>query len=154
MIVADRDGRLLWCRRRGQDGWQFPQGGLEPGETPEQALWRELYEETGLERRQLRLLDRTRDWLRYEIPPAFSRPGREGLVGQKQIWFLLELLEGAPDFGRAGGQQEFDAYRWVDYDTPLAEVVPFKREVYRRALEALRPAWQRRWGATAPARHG
>lgn len=143
IIVLNANGQALWARRvGGRDAWQFPQGGINPGETPEQALYRELYEETGLTRNQVRLLACTRGWLRYRLPQRLIRRRSEPLcIGQKQKWFLL-LLE-APDscvtFDN-GCKPEFDHWRWVSYWHPLSKVVTFKREVYRRALTELAPS--------------
>ena len=141
IILANTAGQLLWAKRIGMDAWQFPQGGLAPGETPEQALFRELREELGLEPSDVQVLGATREWLRYTLPQRYVRRGRVPLcIGQKQRWFALRLS--APDaavrFDR-GAPPEFDAWRWVDYWHPLREVVAFKRVVYESALHELEP---------------
>ena len=143
MIVMNREGKLLWCRRYGQDAWQFPQGGIEPDETPEQALYRELSEETGLQRSQVALLGHTDDWLSYRIPKQYTRKRRDGLcVGQMQIWYLLKLETGGVEFDKISTvQPEFDQWRWVDYWYPVEHVIPFKRDVYLKALTELEPLW-------------
>lgn len=136
IILSNPAGKLLWAKRIGQDAWQFPQGGIQQDETPEQALYRELNEEIGLEAGHVDVLGQTRDWLRYRLPPRFVRRGDPVCIGQKQIWFLLRLQadENLVRFDR-GDKPEFDGWRWVDYWYPLREVVFFKREVYRRALQ-------------------
>jgi putative (di)nucleoside polyphosphate hydrolase len=132
---------LLWARRVGRAGWQFPQGGMQPGESPEQALYRELGEEVGLAAGQVEVLGQTRDWLRYRLPPRYQRPDSLPLcIGQKQRWFLLRLS--VPDDMVRLDQSaapEFDAWRWVEYWEPLSEVIFFKRGVYRQALTELAP---------------
>jgi len=140
IIISRADGRLLLARRVGHPGWQFPQGGVMPGEEPEQALYRELHEEVGLEPGQVRLLGKTRDWLRYRLPLRYQRRTTPLCIGQKQLWFMLRL-EAADSAVRldAGGTPEFDSWRWVDYWEPLAEVIFFKRPVYRQALTELAP---------------
>lgn len=141
MILCNSQGRLLWARRIGQDAWQFPQGGIKPNETRKEALFRELQEEIGLTSCQVELMGSTRDWLRYDLPKRFVRHGSTPLcIGQKQMWYLLRLT-GEDDEVRldVGERPEFDDWRWVDYWHPMEEVVSFKREVYRSALEELEP---------------
>ena len=141
IILCHADGRLFWARRVGRAGWQFPQGGLQPDETPEQALYRELEEEVGLGPEQVELLASTRDWQRYRLPPRYLRLDSQPLcIGQKQRWFLLRVKDEEPAvrFDR-GPEPEFDHWRWVDYWHPLNEVIFFKRAVYREALTELAP---------------
>lgn len=142
IILTNRQGQVLWARRvGGQDAWQFPQGGINDGENPEQALFRELHEEVGLTRKDVKILGRTRGWLRYRLPHRLQRHGSQPLcIGQKQKWFLLEML--ADDQAvrlDAHGKAEFDHWRWVSYWYPLDRVVSFKRDVYRRAMKELSP---------------
>ncbi len=141
IVLSHADGRVLWARRIGQDAWQFPQGGIKRNETPETALYRELEEELGLKPEHVMLLGVTDDWLRYRLPSRLVRRGRHPVcIGQKQKWFLLRLI-GSEDeirFDRSA-TPEFDRWRWVDYWLPMAEVVSFKRDVYRRALHELAP---------------
>lgn len=142
IILCHADGRLFWARRVGRAGWQFPQGGMQPDETPEQALYRELEEEVGLTSGQVDLIASTRDWLRYKLPPRYLRHGAKPLcIGQKQRWFLLRVKDEEPAVRfDQGPEPEFDGWRWVDYWHPLSEVIFFKRAVYRDALTELAPA--------------
>jgi putative (di)nucleoside polyphosphate hydrolase len=140
IVIANDQGRLLWARRvGGRDAWQFPQGGINEGESAEDALYRELHEEVGLEPDAVEVMASTRGWLRYRLPKRFQRKGQQPLcIGQKQKWYLLRLL--APDEAVTLDQNhkpEFDHWRWVSYWYPLNQVVYFKREVYRRALKEL-----------------
>lgn len=140
MVIQNRHGQVLWARRKGgHDAWQFPQGGIAPGETDEQALYRELREEVGLAQDAVNVLARAEGWLRYRVPPKFRR-GHGAFTGQKQRWFLLRLLAGDDAVNVHGEAAEFDDWRWVSYWYPLGEVVWFKRSVYRRGLLALAPA--------------
>lgn len=142
MVIHDDGGRVLWARRAGAaDAWQFPQGGVGRGEDVEQALFRELREETGLGEGDVEIRACTKGWLRYRVPPQLRRDGT--FVGQKQKWFLLRLLSGADSVRVAdGANPEFDAWRWVSYWYPVGQVVAFKRDVYRRALAELAPKLQ------------
>ncbi len=139
IILTNGLGQVLWARRVGQDAWQFPQGGINANETPEQALYRELKEEVGLNPGDVEIVSCTRGWLRYRLPRRMIRyHSRPVCVGQKQKWFLLRLL--SDDESVAVDQSEkpeFDDWRWVSYWYPLGQVVSFKREVYRSALKEL-----------------
>jgi len=141
IVLCNAACQVLWARRCGQDGWQFPQGGLHAQETPEQAMFRELREEVGLLPAHVQLLGRTRDWLRYEIPPEYRRNVRNSAFrGQKQLWFLLRLTGRDEDVCLDVSERpEFDAWRWVDYWSVLEQIIVFKREVYRLALAELEP---------------
>ena len=120
IILTNELGQVLWARRIGQDSWQFPQGGIHHNESPEQALYRELHEEVGLLPEDVEILACTRGWLRYRLPQRLIRNHSQPIcVGQKQ--------------------PEFDGWRWVSYWYPLGQVVPFKRDVYRRAMKELAP---------------
>lgn len=139
MIIINDNANLLWARRLKQNAWQFPQGGVAPNETAEQALYRELYEELGLLPEDVEILGCTQNWLKYRIPNAYLRHNSLPLcIGQKQKWFLLKLLS---DTNRVCFNKtetpEFDAWRWVDYWYPIKRAVYFKRQVYKRALKEL-----------------
>ena len=141
IILANQCGQVLWAKRIGQDAWQFPQGAINVDETPEQAMYRELYEEVGLQPGDVRVLACTRGWLRYRLPRRLMRKDSRPLcIGQKQKWFLLELL--SPDEQvkvDLSESPEFDDWRWVSYWFPVGRVVAFKRDVYRRAMKELAP---------------
>ncbi len=142
-IVLMRDGGEVFLGRRvgGGRGWQFPQGGMGEGEDPEQALFRELREETGLTGDDVTLLARTGDWLRYRLPSRYIRRNRHPVcIGQKQRWFLLRLNREDVQFELdASPQPEFDRWRWTGYWEPVREVIYFKRAVYVQALRELAP---------------
>lgn len=140
IILANQSGQVLWARRIGQDAWQFPQGGINNQETPEQALYRELNEEIGLSNDSVKIVACTQGWLRYKLPRRLLRQGGSSFVGQKQKWFLLKMLA-ADDAVRVDQSKspEFDMWRWVSYWYPLGQVVSFKRDVYRRAMKELVP---------------
>jgi len=141
IILCNQENRLLWARRIGQNAWQFPQGGIRENESAEQALYRELDEEIGLQPEHVELLSSSHDWLRYHLPKQLIRHDCKPLcIGQKQRWFLLRLI-GADEDVRldTDARPEFDHWRWVDYWHPLEEVIYFKREVYEMAMKEFEP---------------
>jgi putative (di)nucleoside polyphosphate hydrolase len=139
IILVNARNEVFWGKRIREHSWQFPQGGIQRGESPEEAMYRELQEEVGLTREQVRILGRTRDWLRYDVPEHWVRREWRGHYrGQKQIWFLLQLTGRDSEVDlRASGHPEFDAWRWNNYWVPLEAVIEFKRDVYRNVLQEL-----------------
>jgi putative (di)nucleoside polyphosphate hydrolase len=139
IVLCNGRGEVFWAKRVREHSWQFPQGGIKHGETPVQAMYRELREEVGLMPGHVKILGRTRDWLRYEVPSHWlKRECRGSYRGQKQIWFLLRLVGRDCDVSlRASSKPEFDAWRWREYWVPLDSVVEFKRAVYQQALNEL-----------------
>ncbi len=139
IILLNHRNQVFWGKRIRTHSWQFPQGGIKHGESPEQAMFRELHEEVGLLPEHVRIVARTRDWLRYEVPQHFIRKDARGhYKGQKQIWFLLQLMGRDCDMNlRASTHPEFDAWRWHEYWVPLETVIEFKRDVYQLALSEL-----------------
>lgn len=139
IILCNDEGRVFWAKRVGVSSWQFPQGGINPNEDPETAMYRELWEETGLQRHHVQILGRTRYWLRYQLPDRYIRKNSLPLcIGQKQIWFMLRLVaqDSSVSFDHCVNP-EFDSWRWVDYWDPLKDVVYFKRRVYYKAMSEL-----------------
>lgn len=161
IILCNDKGRLLLAGRAGSRGWQFPQGGMLEGESPEQAMYRELHEEVGLEPDDVTMLATTQDWLRYRLPDRFIRRDSQPLcIGQKQRWFLLRLTGAEESVSLDHSDTpEFDRWRWVDFWRPVKEVIYFKRRVYVQALHELGPHiypeglppqpgwWPQRWRA-------
>ncbi len=139
IILLNGRNQVFWGKRISAHSWQFPQGGIHAGENPEQAMYRELYEEVGLRPGHVHILGRTRNWLRYDVPQQYLRRDSRGFYkGQKQIWFLLKLTGRDSDVClRATDHPEFDAWRWNDYWIPLDSVIEFKRAVYQQALSEL-----------------
>ena len=139
IVLSNSQGQLFWAKRVGMDAWQFPQGGIRRNESARSAMYRELYEETGLLPEHVRVIGCTQDWLRYRLPKRFIRPHTSPVcIGQKQIWYLLELLANESEVKLDACQKpEFDHWRWVDFWQPVEEVVEFKRKVYESALREL-----------------
>jgi putative (di)nucleoside polyphosphate hydrolase len=141
IILLNNQGRVFWARRIRRNGWQFPQGGMRSDETPVEAMYRELEEETGLRAEHVEVIGATPGWLRYRLPQRFVRHHQRPVcIGQKQVWFLLRLLGAESNVCLDGSDSpEFDVWRWVDFWYPVEHVVTFKRHVYEQALRHLMP---------------
>lgn len=140
VIVANEANQVLWGKRLHQDAWQFPQGGVDAGEDPEQAMLRELHEEMGISADNVEFIASTSKWLRYYLPKPLIRDAIPRCIGQKQKWFLLRLLGSDSCINLdITAKPEFDAYSWVNYWYPIGAIVAFKRDVYRKALRELAP---------------
>jgi putative (di)nucleoside polyphosphate hydrolase len=142
IILANAENKLFWGRRIGNfDAWQFPQGGIQEGESLEEALYRELHEELGLLPNQATILGVTTRWLKYYIPRHLRNYSYQPMcLGQKQKWFLLRFtgIDAAISLHHSE-TPEFSQWQWVDYWHPLKHIVGFKKSVYRKALTELSP---------------
>lgn len=137
IVICNRNGQVFWARRFGQHSWQFPQGGIDEGESAEEAMFRELHEEVGLAPHQVKILRVTKNWIRYRLPKRLIRQDSNPVcIGQKQKWFLLQLTCADEDVNLLhSGHPEFDDWRWVSYWYPIRNVVSFKRDVYRKVMK-------------------
>ena len=142
VVLIARDGRVWLGRRagaRGPHNWQFPQGGVDPGEDLEAAARRELREEAGVTSAQI--IGRTEGWIAYDFPPGYGGSMQaRGWKGQKQAWFAMRVTGADTEVDlEAHGEIEFDAWRWADLAHALDGVVPFKRETYEKVIAAFAP---------------
>jgi putative (di)nucleoside polyphosphate hydrolase len=139
MMLA-RAGRIFLGKRHGPllDAWQMPQGGIEPGETPERAAWRELAEEVGT--RKAELLAESRRWYAYDLPAELQPHSWDGRHrGQSQRWFLFRFTGSDADIDIGSvAEPEFRAWRWARPATVLQLAITFKRPVYEAVLEEFR----------------
>ncbi|MFZ9941737.1 MAG: NUDIX domain-containing protein, partial [Luteolibacter sp.] len=136
-LMVDPSGSLLICERANVAGaWQFPQGGIDPGESPEQALFREVREEIGLKAEHYEVTA-MRDGYRYLYPEDVreKKVRKHGSHGQEQTYFLCQLKAGAPAVNVDQKPREFRAYRWIlPQEFDLDWLPEFKREVYRAVM--------------------
>lgn len=128
-------------RRVGDEVWQFPQGGIDDGEAPLEAAYRELEEETGITRTVTEVLAELPDAVTYDLPDDLPRPPRwaSRYRGQRQYWYALRFTGTEDDIDLGATHPEFDAYRWVPLEEAVAMAVDFKRGVYRQVGAAFAP---------------
>ena len=141
IVICNDQRKVLWARRTGEEAWQFPQGGINKGESAEEAMYRELKEEVGLDPHNVEILARTKGWLKYDVPKSWIRRDcRDRYRGQKQIWFLLRFTGKDSDvFLKNTEKPEFDDWEWSHEEKPLEIVISFKKNVYTQALQQLLP---------------
>lgn len=138
IILFNRQKKLFWAKRVRQDAWQFPQGGMQEGETLKQTMYRELKEEIGLDPEDVKIVTVSKHWFYYRLPKHLIRYRSEPLcIGQKQKWFLLKFVGDEAKFNfNLSDKPEFDDWQWVSYWHPMKEVILFKKQVYHKALKA------------------
>ncbi|MGH8595595.1 MAG: RNA pyrophosphohydrolase [Gammaproteobacteria bacterium] len=141
IILLNDLGQVFWGRRIGMSAWQFPQGGVNPQESLQTAMYRELREEIGLLPNHVEIIGWTRRWLRYRLPKRFIRYDQKPLcIGQKQRWYVLRLTADETQVDLTNNvEPEFDRWQWINYWESLRLVVGFKRGVYYQALHELAP---------------
>jgi putative (di)nucleoside polyphosphate hydrolase len=136
-LIVRADGSLLICERCTIPGaWQFPQGGVDAGESLEGALFREVKEEIGIGSKHLRVMKK-RSGYRYLYPEQVRQKKlqKHGNQGQEQTYYLCELLDSAPPVNVNQRPREFRSYRWIHPTEFDLEWLPeFKRDVYRQVM--------------------
>ena len=119
-----------------QNAWQMPQGGIDAGEDPESAAYRELLEETGVKKQDVRFVASSSQWLSYDLPEDLIPILWNGKFrGQKQKWFLFKFLCEDVDINIATEHPEFSKWKWISKENLLKEIVPFKKSVYENVLK-------------------
>ena len=137
MILTNAKGHIFAGKRLDNktDAWQMPQGGIDEGEAPETAAFRELTEETGIHPSNAQILGSTAGWLFYDIPVELIPQLWNGQFrGQKQKWFAFEFLGEDSDINIATEEPEFSEWAWKSKDDLLSSIVPFKVEVYQKVF--------------------
>jgi putative (di)nucleoside polyphosphate hydrolase len=139
VMLINREGRVFVGQRLDStlEAWQMPQGGIDPGEDPLEAAYRELWEETGVLREHVELVAAAPEELTYDLPDELVGKIWKGKWrGQRQRWFLFRFLGEDGDVNIATAEPEFRAWRWAEPKDLPELIVPFKRELYREVLRA------------------
>lgn len=142
IILCDRFGKIFLAKRLNKDAWQFPQGGINQGEEPLDAMYREMYEEIGINADEVKLLSESKTWFRYKIPKSIVENNNYQYIGQRQKSFLVKLKEHTSfDFKNNGETPEFDDFTWVNYWFPIHKAVFFKKNTYKNMLTEFLPTY-------------
>lgn len=137
LMLMNADGKIfVGLRNDGPaDAWQMPQGGVDEGEAPRDAALRELWEETGVMADQVEIIAETEGWLTYDLPHDIVPKIWKGRYrGQKQKWYLLRFLGRDDQIDIKTQHPEFTRWKWQQPDNLIAEIVPFKRDVYAQVV--------------------
>jgi putative (di)nucleoside polyphosphate hydrolase len=138
IMLFNRDGKVFVGKRIDQtvEGWQMPQGGIDKGESPKQAVLRELKEEVGTDKAEI--INEMEDWVTYDLPEHLIGVAFHGKYrGQKQKWFALRFTGEDRDIDLTSYEPEFSAFKWVDLKALPGLIVPFKRDTYKVVIAAL-----------------
>jgi putative (di)nucleoside polyphosphate hydrolase len=136
-MLLNPNGAVFVGRRIDQmvEGWQLPQGGIDEGETPVEAAFRELKEEIGT--RNAAFLREHNDWLAYDLPGRLLGVALHGRYrGQRQKWLAMRFLGDDSEINVRTPEPEFSEWRWLDIEALPKLVVPFKRDTYTKVIAA------------------
>lgn len=138
LMLRNADGNVFVGQRRDRDvdAWQMPQGGVDKGEDPRDAALRELWEETGITSDLVTIEAESARWLPYDLPhDLVPRIWKGRYRGQEQKWFLMRFHGQDEQVNIATEHPEFSAWQWLAPDALVANIVPFKRDVYTQVLK-------------------
>lgn len=141
VMLVNREGRVFAGQRidSPSPAWQMPQGGIDDGEKPKEAAYRELWEETGVTKDLVEQVAKTHGWVTYDLPPDLLGKVWGGKYrGQRQKWFLFRFLGTDDQIRIDTDHPEFSRWAWVDVDEMIAGIVPFKRAVYEEVVRSFR----------------
>lgn len=141
VVLIDARGMVFAGQRidNPSPAWQMPQGGIDDGEKPREAAYRELWEETGVTRDLVDFVGKTHGWVTYDLPPDLLGKVWGGKYrGQRQKWFLFRFKGKDADIRIASEHPEFSTWRWILADEMVESIVPFKRTVYEEVIRSFR----------------
>ncbi len=139
MVIINDEHKIFIARRKDLDAdalyaWQMPQGGIDDGETPQQAVMREMIEEIGTN--AVALMSESLDWVYYDFPDWLkNKTKRDYYVGQRQKWFLFKFVGNETDINLKTKHREFSQWQWAEKEEVMREIVPFKLRAYEKVFQ-------------------
>ena len=137
MMILNRDNKILVGKRMDHPSghWQMPQGGIDENENPEEAVWREMYEEIGT--KNAKMIKKSNHWINYEIPSETLKtlPWGHKFIGQTQKWFAFSFEGLDEEINVSTENPEFSEWRWSNHNLLVENIVPFKRNTYKKILD-------------------
>jgi len=143
LIVLNQKNQLLVCKRVGKRTWQFPQGGIDEGESELKAAYRELHEEVGIKQNEVKVVHKSNHWYRYDLPIEYRKRTKSmrKFKGQTQKWYMFKATKDLTVNLLNEMPQEFIDYKWVEFWYPLSHIVAFKKDVYSDVLNEFLPKY-------------
>lgn len=138
MVVVNKDKLVFVGKRtmpKSDKFWQMPQGGIDSGEEPEEAVKRELQEELGCEEDDFEIIAISKQWYSYEIPKHMRK---RHFTSQRQKWFLIQFNGTDDDIDVSQDRAEFSKWKWVEFQDVPKLVIDFKKDVYKKVLKDFR----------------
>ena len=139
MLINNKNKVFVGQRvKESSEAWQMPQGGIDEGENPDQALMREVLEEIGTD--NIEIIGVSSDWYQYDIPKQFAPLWWGGkYIGQKQKWYLAKFLGKDSEININTEIPEFISWKWVDVEELPELIVSFKKKLYQDLVEEFKP---------------
>jgi len=135
-VFINDNGEVLVGERNDNPGaWQLPQGGVDEGETFDEAIRREMREELGIRDVSVQFI--SNEFIHYDFPPELSAPVAKKFRGQSMIWCKLSLIEGDYPNLDFATDKEFRSFRWVKWQKAAQEITPWKKEAYKTGFKSL-----------------
>ena len=137
VVIVNNDKKVFVGKRVMKKGvkdeyWQMPQGGIDAGEEPEEALKRELMEEIGAKPEHLDVIAVSKNWYSYHIPKKFQK---RHFASQAQKWFLVKFTGKDEDLDVKQLKPEFSEWKWEDFKKVPKLVIDFKKDVYKQIFK-------------------
>jgi len=138
IMMLNCDKKIFVGKRidNNSDAWQMPQGGIDAGEDEDEAMYRELKEETGVIEKNVKFLKKSQDYFYYNLPYNLQKKFWGGkFLGQKQRWYLLEFIGDEGSINIKTPDPEFSEWKWVEAKNIIDSIVGFKRKMYEEVIE-------------------